>query len=834
MSGFGMWQDRCQKLVSEASKEKAVIHFGNLIELMEVGKSAHDMQGIASFLRPKLARGLLNVIVECTPEQLPVIEREDPHLLEVFHQIKVEQPSREKCLKILERVAEKETEKKKIPIEPEVIETLDALHRRYATYSAAPGRPVRFLQNLLLDHKEDTPLTPLDVIKAFSNETGLPLFLLSDAAPLDLKKTTAWFDERVLGQPEASRLIIDLIATVKARMTRPRRPIASLLFIGPTGVGKTEMVKSLAEFFFQDKNKTVRFDMSEYADEIAVKRLIGGVFGNEGVMTAKVREQPFAVVLLDEFEKAHPLFFDLLLQILGEGRLTDAAGRVADFTNTIIVMTSNLGAESYQRGSTGFLKDMQERREAMQHFTKAAREFLRPEIFNRIDRIVPFAPLSKEIVGQIAQLELTKIKKRDGLRYKNITLNLAGEVVSFLIERGYDARYGARPLKRAIERELLSPLAEELNQQSPDDKLIANVALQDKRLIVNVAQAMDHKGRRLALTPKLSGLYQVALNCAALRRKLQGLVHSATLTEFHDEVYRLRELERRIARGKWISEEDARRVARIPVLKEAIEKTKRLLENAAALEDTILLDLYGKAENVRIELREELEKLSVELKEHLLELLALKYEDANKVTLGVYSENKTRLFNLARAYYRIVEMLDLKVANLVSFTTDGAKLKASEIEFYEQPESEWPADIPREWNLLGRVVTKKEITNHKDFLSKPREGIVGILLSPEGKLVQPRFEEEEGRHVFVTASQTDQCLVHTSKAAWKDYHPPTGLQKRGAIAHQPKRRACDEPKLSIIDVALKENYDYDLRAFDTTLFELIEERLHERAEELID
>src|SRR5262249_9301288 len=161
----------------------------------------------------------------------------------------------------------------------------------------------------------------------------------------DMAEARRWFAGRVIGQPEAVDLIVDLLATVKAGLARPRKPLASLLFIGPTGVGKTEMAKALAEFLFGSRQRLTRFDISEYADPLAVQRLIGGSFAAEGLLTARVREQPFSVVLLDEFEKAHPQLFDLLLQVLGEGRLTDAAGRLADFSNAVVILTSNLGAE---------------------------------------------------------------------------------------------------------------------------------------------------------------------------------------------------------------------------------------------------------------------------------------------------------------------------------------------------------------------------------------------------------------------------------------------------------------------------------------------------------
>lgn len=268
------------------------------------------------------------------------------------------------------------------------------MHRRYATYSAYPGRPLRFLKNLLEDRSGKT-ITADDVTARFSEETGLPLFLLNDAVKLDLEDTQRWFGSQVIGQPEAVALIIDLLATVKAGLTRAGRPIASLMFIGPTGVGKTEMAKSLAEFLFQNRERMIRFDMSEYADPIAVNRLIGGIWGAAGLLTSKVREQPFVVLLLDEFEKAHPSFFDLLLQVLGEGRLTDSSGRLADFTNAVVIMTSNLGAETFKRSALGFRDGASATSAARAHFLKEVRAFVRPEFFNRIDRIVPFAPLDE-------------------------------------------------------------------------------------------------------------------------------------------------------------------------------------------------------------------------------------------------------------------------------------------------------------------------------------------------------------------------------------------------------------------------------------------------------
>ena len=393
--GFGMWQQRCQELIKDAAKRKAVVHVGPLVELLEVGKSEHNSSGIATFLRPAIARGELLCVAECTPEQLPLVEKQDPQLLDAFRHITVEEPDDAKGRAILANFARDNPRRE---VKAGALAATDRLHRRYATYSAYPGRPLRFLENLIRDGAKDAPIAAAEVYDGFTRETGLPRAIIDPAVPLDLAETHAWFASRVVGQTDAVGLVTDLLATVKAGLTRPNRPIASLLFIGPTGVGKTEMAKAVAEFLFGSKDRLTRFDMSEYADPVAVRRLVGGAFGTEGLLTAKVREQPFSVLLLDEVEKADGSFFDLLLQALGEARLTDAGGRLADFRNTVVILTSNLGAESYRRGSAGFAGSGVGKVESQEHFAKAVEQFLRPEMFNRLDRIVPFAPLGTEVI----------------------------------------------------------------------------------------------------------------------------------------------------------------------------------------------------------------------------------------------------------------------------------------------------------------------------------------------------------------------------------------------------------------------------------------------------
>ncbi|WP_395749494.1 AAA family ATPase [Prosthecobacter sp.] len=442
-SGFGQWQERCRDLCREAASTKAVLHLGSLVELMEVGQHSANAQSIASFLRPSIARGELLAIAECTPEQLAIIERRDPHIAGAFVHVRVPEPAPAVTRKILGQVfhhlARKDSDHAQ---SAPALDWLHRLHQRYATYSANPGRPIRFLTTLVTEQPagQKTLLTLEQVTAAFTRETGLPEVLLKDELPLDLDATRTWFTHRVIGQPEAVEAVLDLLATIKARLNRPKQPLASFLFVGPTGTGKTELAKSLAEFLFGSASRLARFDLSEFSDAVSVQRLIGGLGQAEGLLTARVREQPFSVLLFDEFEKADPAFFDLLLQILGDGRLTDAAGRSADFCNTVVIMTSNLGAREFQRGSMGFAKS--EGDDGGGHFDEAARQFLRPEIYNRLGAILRFHALSRDLMLRVTRRHLDLLRQRDGIRLRDVDLRLGPGVEEHLAARPSPAAGG--------------------------------------------------------------------------------------------------------------------------------------------------------------------------------------------------------------------------------------------------------------------------------------------------------------------------------------------------------------------------------------------------------
>jgi ATP-dependent Clp protease ATP-binding subunit ClpC len=392
-----------------------------------------------------------------------------PALADLFEIVAVPKLDRRQAVAALGEVAAAHRRNLHLEMEGGVVETVYRLFARFMPYQGFPGRATGFVSELFdraLRHKR--PRVGLgDVIEQFVRQTGLPEKFLRDEVPLAREAVLDELRKQVVGQEAACRAAADLVLTFKAGLNDPNRPPGVLLFVGPTGVGKTEMAKALSRFFFghgEKQDRLLRLDMSEYAGPGAAERLLGGDFGGPSGLTGlrgepsplirRVRQQPFSVLLLDEIEKAAPEVFDLLLGVFDEGRLTDPYGRLTTFRSTILIMTSNLGADRPAGFGLGKRSEP-----APPGYDDAAMSFFRPEFFNRIDAVVTFEPLGRETVRSITEKELREIAGREGLARAGLRLRWTGRAAAELADRGFDRRYGARPLLRVLETLVVAPLA---------------------------------------------------------------------------------------------------------------------------------------------------------------------------------------------------------------------------------------------------------------------------------------------------------------------------------------------------------------------------------------
>ena len=336
-------------------------------------------------------------------------------------------------------------------------------------------------------------VTSEDIAEVVAKWTGIPVSKMLQSDREKLLNLEAELGKRVAGQQEAIAAISDAVRRSRAGLQDPKRPIGSFIFLGTTGVGKTELAKALAEYLFNDENALVRIDMSEYQERHAVSRLIGappGYVGYDegGQLTEAVRRKPYSVILLDEIEKAHPDVFNILLQVLDDGRLTDNKGRVANFKNTIIIMTSNTGADIIQRNFKHLDEHDPEETEAIIDRTRdevveRLREHMRPEFLNRIDEIVMFQPLSRREIRQIVNIQFRQIQQR--LDEAGIRLEATDEVLDYLGEAGFDPQFGARPLKRVLQRQVLNELSKEILGGQVSKDAVVEAVLEDGSIRFN-------------------------------------------------------------------------------------------------------------------------------------------------------------------------------------------------------------------------------------------------------------------------------------------------------------------------------------------------------------
>ncbi|CAA0163657.1 protein disaggregation chaperone [Tenacibaculum maritimum] len=357
-------------------------------------------------------------------------------------------------------------------------------------------------QQKILANQQDNALikeevTYDNIAEVVAKWTGVPVTKMLQSEREKLLKLENELHKRVVGQEEAITAVADAVRRSRAGLQNPNKPIGSFLFLGTTGVGKTELAKALADYLFDDENAMTRIDMSEYQERHSVSRLVGappGYVGYDegGQLTEAVRRKPYSVILLDEIEKAHPDTFNILLQVLDEGRLTDNKGRVADFKNTIIIMTSNMGSHIIQEKFDNLKGDLQSSMEiAKTEVIGLLKQTVRPEFLNRIDDIIMFTPLSKENIHQIVKIQLDRVKKM--IAEQNITLDATDEAINYLAQKGYQPEFGARPVKRVLQKEVLNTLSKEiLSGKVTTDSIILLDAFDDELVFRNQTELINH------------------------------------------------------------------------------------------------------------------------------------------------------------------------------------------------------------------------------------------------------------------------------------------------------------------------------------------------------
>ncbi len=489
------------------------------------------------------AMSSLRLDMESEPDNLAVLKREIQKL-EIEREALKNEKGEERQLKVINRsladlqekaksiegkwLAEKEIIGKIKEIKKSVDETRFQIEREQAGGNLSRVAELKYgqipdlLKNLreeerkLSRYQRNHPILKEevgeeDVARVVSMWTGIPAMRLIEEEARKLEKMEDVLKKRIVGQEEAIVAISNAIRRSRAGVSEENRPLGSFMFLGPTGVGKTETAKALAGFLFNDENALIRLDMSEYMERHTVSRMVGsppGYVGYDegGQLTEKIRRRPYSVVLLDEIEKAHPEVFNMLLQILEDGRLTDAKGRVASFKNTIVIMTSNIGSQFIaEMGPLGFVgeqsRDDNRKESAREKVMTALKEHFRPEFLNRVDEVIIFDYLGKEEIEKIVDLEIARVAKRIALQ--GVELEVSGKAKELLAVRGFDQNLGARPLKRVIQKTLLNPLALKIvsGEIGPKSKVI--IGVEKGEIAVQVMYAMPSlKKDRLAKTSK--------------------------------------------------------------------------------------------------------------------------------------------------------------------------------------------------------------------------------------------------------------------------------------------------------------------------------------------
>ena len=486
MSVVGQWESRILAIMDEVARRDHILYFDDFLGLYQAGVCASSSLSVAQVMKPRIEGRGFRLLAEMTPEAYRVLQEKDRGLADQFHIIRVSETEREKTLRIMIDALRQHEERLNCAFHIDALPSIIEVQDRYVHDASFPGKAARFARRLAVERCGKT-IKREDVLEEFSTVSGFSTAFLDGRHKLTRDEILKGLERGVVGQKSAVNAVAQAICMAKAKMNDPDRPLGAFLFVGPTGVGKTQCAKAAASYLFGSAERLVRFDMNEFVDARSVARLVGTFEEPEGLLTSQIRRQPFCVLLLDEIEKAHPDVFDLLLQVLGEARLTDALGRTADFRNALIILTSNLGARE-ARTQLGF---REEGADDTAVYSDVARQFFRPEFFNRLDKIVPFTRLTREETAAIARRIIWEVMGRHGLRQRSCSLTVDDSAINRLVDAGYDPHLGARALKRVVERQLAQPVATELAASAPGTPMVIKAYGGEMGIITSVQSLVN-------------------------------------------------------------------------------------------------------------------------------------------------------------------------------------------------------------------------------------------------------------------------------------------------------------------------------------------------------
>lgn len=459
---LGEWQEICESIIMDLQQANGTLYLLDIIRLLQIGGNSPEVS-VAAFLVPFLQNGQLTMIGEVTPTELESMRRLLPGFIENFQIFDIKELSENKIQAVFQKLSDYSEQALNIKLSHEALSETYRLLFRYFPYEKFPGKGIKFLLKSISEAQltNRKRITRQHILGQFIEQSGMPELFLRDDLLLDTKELQAYFAKKIIGQPQALEKLSGIVKVFKAGLNNPYKPIQTLLFAGPTGVGKTASAKALAEYFFgkgQQQLPLVRIDMSEFQHPGHIYKFIGGG-GEVGALVKNIREQPFSVLLLDEVEKAHPAIFDALMTVLDEGRMVDNFGRITNFRNSIIIMTTNLGASD--RAPLGFGTESSDKR-----YHSAISRAFRPEFVNRIDETVYFNQLNPEDILTITRHELKGLEKWEGVETRKLSLDFSEQLVQFIASVGYNRRLGARPLQRAVNKYIVEPLAQHLLKHS--------------------------------------------------------------------------------------------------------------------------------------------------------------------------------------------------------------------------------------------------------------------------------------------------------------------------------------------------------------------------------